>query len=359
MNIVHGPVNIGNQPWTLSRYENELGFNSIVALNYGTKYSFKADVIISDFASRRFINILRRVMFVFKAIFVFDVFHFYYAKSFATWDDINYKFINSFWDLKLAKKFGKKVIFTLQGCDVRIASESQVNIFTPCRKNGCSAYTDCINSTDLRRLKFIKEILPLADKVYILNPELCRYVPDGIFLPYCNVDIWHTNFKNDENISQKKERDNLIRIVHAPSDRIIKGTDKIISAINMLPKDYKVELILIENMSHEIAIEQYKKADFAIDQLYTGWYGGFSVEVMALHKPVLCYIREDDLKYIPSEMVDDLPVVNVTSENLVEILIDFIRRKNEWEEIGAKSRQFVEKWHDPIRIARKITDSYY
>ena len=32
-------------------------------------------------------------------------------------------------------------------------------------------------------------VLPLVDRVFYLNPELGRYVPNGEFLPYASVDV--------------------------------------------------------------------------------------------------------------------------------------------------------------------------
>jgi len=46
-------------------------------------------------------------------------------------------------------------------------------------------------------------------------------------------------------------------------------------------------------------------ADLLVDQLLTGWYGAVAVEMMALGKPVVCYLREDDLKFIDSRMRAD------------------------------------------------------
>ena len=71
-----------------------------------------------------------------------------------------------------------------------------------------------------------------------------------------------------------------------------------------------LELLLVEKLSHAEARRVYERADLLVDQLLAGWYGGLAVELMALGKPVVCYIRESDLKFIPPQMQQDLPIIN-------------------------------------------------
>jgi len=105
--------------------------------------------------------------------------------------------------------------------------------------------------------------------------------------------------------------------------------------------------------------EIYNEADIAVDQLLVGWYGSFAVEMMALEKPVVCYIREEDLKFIPSEMKEDLPVVHSTKDDLFEKLIMLIENSKLRKELGEKGRNFVEKWHNSINIAKKLKEEVY
>ncbi len=63
---------------------------------------------------------------------------------------------------------------------------------------------------------------------------------------------------------------------------------------------------MIENLTHEEALNEYSKIDVLVDQLLAGWYGGLAVEVMSLGKPVVAYIREEDLDFIPKKMKEDI-----------------------------------------------------
>lgn len=341
MRILHSPTNVGNQPWVLSRHERQLGFKSDLVINYATRFNYPADKVLGR---ETISDIARRLLFGLSAPFKYDIFHYYFGRSIL-------HFV-PFLDLRMAKALGKKIFFTLQGCDVRLAGESNKNHqFTPCRQDGCGLYGTCIDKYDKQRLHFIESILPLCDKVFYLNPELGHYVPNAHFLPYANVDIDTIDpvYPNPKRIPT---------IVHAPSDSAIKGTPLILKALEQLRNHFEFELILVHGKTHEEALQLYRSADIAIDQVLLGWYGGVSVEWMAMGKPVLCYLRESDLKFVPDEMGAELPIQNIRPDRLVDDLAKILQQQSLWNQWGVASRQFVERWHHPAKIARALTDVY-
>src|SRR6202040_3099718 len=112
----------------------------------------------------------------------YDVLHYYFGKTLLCWDDYvsgnDYRYL----DLDVAKRLGKPVFFTLQGCDVRIAGESTKLDVSPCRNDACTLFAACLSRDDDLRRQFVSHVLPRADRVFYLNPELHRYVPRGEFL---------------------------------------------------------------------------------------------------------------------------------------------------------------------------------
>ena len=148
------------------------------------------------------------------------------------------------------------------------------------------------------------------------------------------------------------------KIVHAPSDPKVKGTAEILAALEQLSDRHDFELVLIQNLTHEEAMAEYLSADLAIDQILAGWYGGLAVELMALGKPVACYVREEDFQFVPPELVDDLPILRIRPESLEQDLDDLFQRRTEWIAWGQASRAFVEKWHDPRKIAQWMAHNY-
>jgi hypothetical protein len=360
MKILHGPVNVGNQPWALSRAERRLGIASDLVVRSGTWLNYPADRTLSRDGSSLLEISARSVLFGLGAPWKYDVLHFYFGQTFLfpgrsfSKNPFFGRIFNycSTIDLRVAKLLGRKRFMTLQGCDARLAGEGNLrNDWTMCATGRCSLYQTCIEVLDARRCYTIGKVLPFFDRVFYLNPELGHVVPEGEFLPYASVEIE----KFDVKLPATEGRP---RIVHAPSDGSIKGTPMILSALEQLRARYDFDLILVEKKTHEEALALYRSADIAIDQVLAGWYGGFAVEMMAMGKPVACYIREQDMKFVPPAMRDDLPILQIDPGRLVDDLAAILERRAEWHNVGKRSRRYVERWHNPDHIARAMLDAY-
>jgi len=275
------------------------------------------------------------------------VLHYYFGRTLLQWDDF------PFLDLKLAKRLGRRVFFTLQGCDVRIAGESnRRNEVTMCRPDGCSKYRTCLAHVDVERRYLIDRILPLADRVFYLNPELGHYVPRGEFMPYASVAV-------ETIVPEASPPRARPRILHAPSNDTIKGSPLIEAALAEVAKRHDFEYVAVRNVPHDEAMRLYRDSDLVIDQVLAGWYGGFAVELMSMGKPVACYIRDEDLRFLPVGMRAALPVLRVDPRTLVEDLDSILTRHDEWSKIGEASRRYVLAWHNPRTIAAALIRTYH
>jgi hypothetical protein len=360
MKVLHGPVNVGNQPWALSRAERRLGIASDLVVRSGTWLNYPADKTLSRDGSSFLEIAVRSILFGLGVPWKYDVLHFYFGQTFLSPGRSFFKnplvgricdYFSTI-DLRAAKLLGRKTFMTLQGCDARLAGEgNRRNDWTMCATGRCSLYQTCIEALDARRRYMIDEVLPFFDRVFYLNPELGHAVPEGQFLPYASVEIE----KFDVNLPSTEGRP---KIVHAPSDGRIKGTSMILDALQQLGSRYDFELILVEKKTHAEALALYRSADIAIDQILAGWYGGFAVEMMAMGKPVVCYIREQDMKFVPKDMRDDMPILEVDPGRLVDDLAAILERRAEWQALGERSRRYVERWHNPDTIARAMLAAY-
>jgi len=353
MRVLHAPCNVGNQPWTLSRAERALGLKSELVINYGTKFEYPADRVLGQPGRREMNFQSARTTAAAGAPYDYDAFHYNFGRSLSVWDDMPDLSPEPFKDLKTAKKLGKTVVMTLQGCDVRLAAESNAaNTHTPCNTGACPAYQICLDTLDDQRRQLITEILPLCDRVFYLNPELGHFVPNGEFLPYANVDINAIQPRKDRQVRKRP------RIVHAPSQDGIKGTPRILKALESAAERHDFELVLVQNKTHAEAMELYRDADLAIDQALAGWYGGVAVELMAMGVPVMSYIRDEDLGFIDPEMKADLPILRLDPDHIDRDIDAAFARREEWNRIGEASRHFVEKWHNPATVAMWLKAVY-
>ena len=353
MRILHAPANVGNQPWVLSRYERQFGVASDLLINHTPSFGYPADRVLVRSEDPWEAQMRARLVAGLEAPLDYDAFHFYFGRTIlGGWDEddngVGYRFL----DLELAHRLDKPIVFTLQGCDARLAGESTRRYaHTPCRDGVCGIYPECIAKYDSGRRRFFAEALPKANRVFFLNPELGHYVPDGEFLPYASVDIAAIEVG-------EPRLDRPPRIVHAPSDGAIKGTPAIMAALEALRPEREFELVLVRNMTHAEAMRVYHTADLVIDQVLAGWYGGFAVEVMAMGKPVLCYLREEDFGQVPAELIADLPIRNLRPDRLADDIAAALDSRKEWRDWSRRSRRFVEKWHNPRLIAAAMVDLY-
>jgi glycosyltransferase involved in cell wall biosynthesis len=352
LRVLHGPVNVGNQPWVLSRHERALGAQSDLVVNYNTWLAYSADHVLTPAGRGSLLDRAKRLAFGMSAPLRYDVLHLYFGLSFLAWNDYGVRRNLWFKDLHFAKRLGRRVFMTLQGCDVRLSDVSaQRNRYTACSLGECSSAATCRSVLDRQRRWLIDEVIPLVDRVFVLNPDLATFVPGASFAPYASVDI-------DSLQPDWPKIDGPITILHAPSDPSIKGTRYITAAVERLKKRYPIEFVLVKGLPHAEALKLYQRADLLIDQTLVGWYGGLAVELMAMGKPVACYLREEDFGSLPAEMAQTLPMIRITIDSLESDLEQAITDRRRLAELGRQSRNFVERWHHPRRIAAAMLRCY-
>lgn len=330
--ILHAPWNIGGNPVGLSRGERELGFRSDVLVLDENPFGYEADINLgvgsrADAASKR-----RRIAFLVGAVMRYDVFHFNFGQTIFHSLDEQQRLRT---ELPWLRRLGKRILATFQGDDARPPS---ANPFAP--------YTEAdIEIVELIQPQRRELMLHYADRVFFLNPDLREWLPGAEFRPYASFDP-----RSVEPPPQPESKE--LVVAHAPSNRKVKGTDRVEQAVRSL-RDHgiPVRLELIEGVPRSEALERTALADVIVDQLNIGWYGGYAVEAMALGRPVLSYIRGEGP--VDNPMGEELPVIRTNPETLADDLRAILGDRERRRELGAAGRAFVERHHDPRLIARQ------
>ncbi len=132
--------------------------------------------------------------------------------------------------------------------------------------------------------------------------------------------------------------------LHIPTHQFVKGTVHIKNAFTKLDKEgYAFEFKYLEpNLTQEQVREEISKCDVYVDELRVGSYGVTAIEALASGKPTMTFIREDIVSQFPPE----LPFVNTNPDTIYDNLKDLILNPDKRVEIGKKSREYVEKYHD-------------
>jgi len=222
--------------------------------------------------------------------------------------------------------------------------------------------TECFFLRMLRRSVFhhycgseamAKKLPPLhrlSDARFVHSPQLLSFVPDAYFVPIAiDLTIWRPSPRIREENSSRE-----ITILHGPSDIYVKGSKSVIKAVKRLKSEgYTIRLIQPRNVRHRDMISLFNQADIVVDQLLLGWYGAFSVEAMAMEKPVCVYVREEWESYLPSTPYLNSNVKNIT-ENLRTLVEDEALRRD----LGVEGREFCKKFHDSMRVTKQIMKFY-
>ncbi|MFQ5603935.1 MAG: glycosyltransferase [bacterium] len=141
----------------------------------------------------------------------------------------------------------------------------------------------------------------------------------------------------------------IIKIGHAPTNRQAKGSDTIITAIQSLQKRYSVELLLIENLPHRMAIQKKAQCHIFVDQLGELGYGVNSLESLAMGIATCSCLASGFEKRYP-----DHPFVVIDENNIEQKLRDLIENPDLRKAKGRAGRDWVKKYHDSVAVARQI-----
>ena len=242
-------------------------------------------------------------------------------------------------DLKVDKLLGMKVFAEFHGSDIRWAYKEKEYKYL-------ENYTITVNKQ--KRQKRLNRLIINADGIILHDYELIEHLPNiskPVYIVPLRIDI--KKFEPIYSLHRSKPI-----IVHAPSKRKIKGTDRILEALKKVKCDY--ELILVEGKTQQEAFEIYKKADIIIDQISGGTYGVLALEAMALGKPVITYIAEEYRSTFPNE----LPIVSAEFDDLHEIVSDLLADSNKRTLIGKAGRKYVERYHDADKVAYYLKKIY-
>lgn len=330
MRVLYAPKIINNRSVVLARALKERGIDAVTLQYYSKefkKYPADIDINIGRNHWYEFFKPFYLKLKNFPRFLNFDVYHFNYNRT----------LLFCFLDIPILKLLGKKIVFEYHGSEIRPPSflHKYFNFSTKL-------------FILLRQLvsKLIVKIF--VDEVLVTTPDLLDYVSSAKFIPVVVEESWLSwgGGKND--------KAGKIIIAHAPTNRVIKGTDYIVAAVDQLKKeDLPVELDLIEGVFPSKVRERLGRADIVIDQVLLGWYGMVAVQAMALSKPVVCYIRDDLRKYAPG-----LPIVSATTINLTGVLRKLVVDSKIREELGRQGSTFVRKFHSSEVIAKRMIEIY-
>ena len=367
--VLHCPMLVGGNSAQLARSERALGLDSWAVSFRQSPFGYACDEVLWNDSTPAILREIDRWFLLWRALKDFDVVHFNFGTPILSTSvppdprrgssllrrvHNRFRRVVEFKDLALLQRFKKAVFVTYQGNDARQADYCLANFrISPAHEVGPEYYPP---GSDERKRRHITCFATYADGIYAVNPDLLHvFPPRARFLPYGHINLDDWQF-----CSQRIGKRARPLVIHAPSHRGTKGTHYVVAASERLRSEgLDFDFRLVEQLTNADARKIYEEADLVVDQLLVGWYGGFAVECMALGKPVICYVREEDLRFVEPEMRSQLPIIRAEPGTIYNVLKECLTsRCHQLPEIGALSRTYVERWHDPLRVAASLKEAY-
>jgi hypothetical protein len=250
-------------------------------------------------------------------------------------------------ELKLLTRAGKRIYTYTYGADVRTRETTlalgKYNFCIDCPKPGllciCTEEVGCKNIGLIAQ--YATEMLAMGD--------MCSYVPAHREIHFWPIDVESMRYKGSNS-----HRKNL-KIAHATNQPHFKGTSYLLDAIEDLKEEgFDIELVRIAGMSNADVLKLFEDVDLIAEQFIGGFHGYTALEAMALGKPVLSYIRH------PSMLADAemCPIINTTPDTIHEVLRGCATNQYDFEELGRRGREYVEKYYSVDAIAASLAQVY-
>jgi glycosyltransferase involved in cell wall biosynthesis len=331
--ILHAPTNIAGIAGLLARAERDLGWDATSVEYISRRLAFGTD---------RSLHLERRGAagkaaalgeFALEALRRYDVFHFYFGNTLFPWP---------FPDLPALRALGKRIIFHFCGCDVR----SRAGNLARHDLSGCH---ECVSLVCLGKRR---PPLRYADAIFVSTPDLLEDVPGAVLMPG-PIDL--TRWRPAPPRATPPSAADPLRIVHAPTDREIKGTRYLLAAVERLKAEgAPVTLQVLEGVPAADVPAFVGAGDIVVDQLMIGAYGTFSVEAMAAGRPVICRIRED----LRPHYAPDLPIVSADPATIYDALAALIADPARRAALGQAGVAYATRVHEMHRVAEAVLPYY-
>lgn len=341
MKVIHLPFNIASQMSVTVRGLRALGVDARGLAKENSKIQDYRGLRTIEWTGRpnplgRLARGIRWRSKMIRAMAWADVIHWYWGDT--TWKEL---------DLKIAAWLRKPRIVEFWGDDVRDPTmAARNNPFV------AQMYAQLSKQEEGKSEKAQRMFKRHGFNCLIPGQELADYLKPDIF------PVWHqTNVRvmleeyAPQFPSVTRERP---LVVHAPSDKLKKGTEAVVQALANLARTHAFDFKLIHNLTRSEALKIVAECDLFLDQFTLGAEGLATYEAMAFGKPVVCYIKPAWQARYPL----DFPIVVATQNTLEEVLPALLNDGKRRHELGRLCRKYVEKYHDTRVVAAGLVTIY-
>ncbi|TFV83797.1 glycosyltransferase family 1 protein [Microbacterium sp. dk485] len=184
----------------------------------------------------------------------------------------------------------------------------------------------------------IAQIRELRKPVFVSTPDLLDDLPEARWLPVV-VDPaqWEGPAASAD--------DARVRVVHAPSASLVKGTALVDPILRGLDAEGVIAYRAVTGVPHDAMPSVLADADIVIDQFRVGSYGVAACEAMAAGRVVVGHVYPAVRERVRAATGLDLPVIESTPDTLDHVLRTLAADPGERRRLGAAGCDFVATVH--------------
>ena len=261
---------------------------------YNYKYDFSIDI------SNKYLSFLYRIFYrpILLGYLANKASHFFYI-----W---NTGFLlNREFEFKFLKSRKKKIVCLFVGDDIRspklaleFTKRIEMDYFVEYVGYRNPYYLSVEYDNEKKEVAKIAE--KYADLIFNAKYDQMSYLQCKQY-PFIYMYDKNKFFRNDD----KFENLTKIKILHAPSEPLFKGTPLVRAAIKKLKLEgYNFEYVELQNVPNEVVIEHLRTSHIVLNQFYSFVPGLFGIEAMANHCAVLMSADPDIETSLPQDGKD-------------------------------------------------------
>lgn len=186
--------------------------------------------------------------------------------------------------------------------------------------------------------------------LFVSTPDLLAELPEA---SWCPVVVEPERWRSD-----RIDGEGPLRVVHAPSSAIMKGTDLIAPVVSALHEQGTIEYRPVRGVASHTMPKVFGAADVLLDQFRLGSYGVAACEGMAAGLVVVGHVLPDVREAVLRHSGRQLPIVEATPETVGDVLRVLSADPQRCRELGEAGRVFVREVHDGRMSARTLIDEW-
>jgi hypothetical protein len=351
LKILHiAPLNFAGVPYDFFQMHNACGDYSRIVTLHQNERVFPEDICLDlPLPNQTLAKLLRKKRVNELEEKERDSAHYFKPKNF--FEKAYYRFYDSLIQPKIEKAISD---YSLDDFDI-IHYDGGLDFFRNAKqaikwKKQGKKIVCCYYGSDLRIRGLIKELDDISDLNLTSEFDHLALKKDleYLFYPYATSEL----------PVNKERSSDAIKIVHSPTNRKYKGTELIMSVIEKVKKERKIEFLLMENVERSKLLEIKSECDISIDQVGgtmggTG-YGKAGLETLAMGIPTITNMTKEYADWLPE---NPFVVANNFNE-LYKSLIELIDNENMRIEIGKKGIAWIDKYHSFEGVNKKLKQLY-